>query len=201
MNTLEQIINPKKEECCKLDDAYTDIYYEGKFLGEWLDVSDIDAGKKNIEYNIGCYEGNKCIKVEMSDWKCFHFYNRIKSETKRYDAIEFYLKSEKECNECLSLKLDDMQFIRLSTENPGVWEKKVISLKDLGLTADKFRAFLFQGRIPDSQIFYFDNIRLIKSNYVDNGICFDDNDNTKNNGKFLSLFLNKFILLSLLIIF
>ena len=201
VNTLEQIVNPKKEDCCKLDDAYTDIYYEGKFLGEWMDVSDIETDKKNIEYNTGCYQGNKCIKVEMANWKCFHFYNRIKSETKRYEAIEFYLKSEKECNECLSLKLDDKEFIRISTEKPGVWEKKVIALKDLGVSGDKFRSFLFQGRIIESQIFYFDNIRLIKSSYVDNGICYDDNgNNDKNSGKYLNLILYRFLLLSLLIL-
>ena len=126
VDTLEQIINPKKEQCCKLDDAYTDIYYEGKFLGEWQDVSNIDDGKKNIEYSSNCYKGNKCIKVEMANWQCFHFFNRIKPETKRYNAIEFYLKSENECNGCLKLKLDENNFISISTEKPGVWEKKII---------------------------------------------------------------------------
>ena len=201
VDTLEQIINPKKEECCKLDDAYTDIYYEGKFLGEWLDTSNIEGNKKNIEYSSNCYEGNKCIRVEMSDWKVFQVYNRIQAEAKRYNAIEFYLKSEKECNGCLKLKLDNNNFISISTENPGVWEKKIITLNELGINSDKFRVFLFQGAITDNQIFFFDNIRLIKSNYEDNGECYEAKSNDESKGKYLRLSFEYSILLSLLLLF
>ncbi len=203
VDTLEKISGPKKEDCCKLNDAFTDIYYEGVFLGEWQDVSNLDENKKNIEYNINCYEGNKCIKVEMSDWKVFQFFNRIKPETKRYDAIEFYIKSENECNECLSLKLDDYEFYRISTNEAGKWEKKIIKLSDLGLSSDteNFRKFMFQGRIIDNQIFYFDNIKLVKSNYEDKGECYDnENSNRGNHQKFVT-FYKMFWLLYMFLIF
>ena len=189
VETLEKISGSTiKEDCCKLNDAFTDIYYEGKFLGEWQDISNLDSDKKNIEYNINCYEGNKCIKVEMSDWKVFQFFNRIKPETKRYEAIEFYIKSEAECNECLILKLDDYESIKISTNEKAKWEKKEINLNALGLNSDNFRKFMFQGRVPNSQIFYFDNIKLVKSNYDDKGECYDEETNI-NYGKYLNYFI------------
>ena len=52
--------------------------------------------------------------------------------------------------------------------------KKILNLSDLGITEDKFRNFLFQGSISQSQIIYFDDIKLVKSNYVDNGLCADN---------------------------
>lgn len=212
IDTLEEVAKPKKEDCCKLDDAYTDIYYEGTFLGEWQDTSNLDSDKKNIEYNVDCYEGNKCIKVDMSDWKVFQFFNRIKPETKRYNAIEFYLKSEAECNECLSLKLDDIKFVRISTTEPGKWEKKIITLNELGVTEDKFRAFMFQGGMQASQIFYFDNIRLVKSDYEDNGVCYNNNNSNneenkedaekkENKGNIMNLILAYYFILSILLFF
>lgn len=174
-NTLKQISEPKKEDCCKLNDAFTNIYDQGKFLGEWIDTSNCD---RNIEYTSGCLQGSsKCIRVNFVDWKCFQFYNRIKAETKRYESIEFYIKSEKECNDCLKLKTGEKDFIRISTNDAGKWEKKVIKLSDLGITEDKFRNFLFQGSKSESQIIYFDDIKLVKSNYVDNGLCAENINN------------------------
>ena len=169
VDDLKQISPKNKEDCCKLNDAFTNIYDEGKFLGEWQDVSN---SNRNIQYNSGCLQGSsKCIYTELVDWSVFQFRNRIKIEKKRYDAIEFYLKSEKECNNCLKLKIEDKNFISISTAKVGIWERKVIQLDSLGLDSDKFQRFLFQGSKSDSQIFYFDDIKLVKSNYVDNGLC------------------------------
>jgi len=174
-DTLKKISGPKKEDCCKLNDAFTNIYDEGKFYGEWLDTSNCD---RNIAYTSGCLQGStKCLRVNFVDWKCLQFYNRIKPETKRYESIEFYIKTEKECKDCLKLKTGEKDFIRISTNEAGKWEKKVIKLSDLGITEDKFRNFLFQGSTKESQIIYFDDIKLVKSNYVDNGLCHDNNLN------------------------
>ena len=174
-DTLKKISGPKKEDCCKLNDAFTNIYDEGKFYGEWLDTSNCD---RNIAYTSGCLQGStKCLRVNFVDWKCLQFFNRIKPETKRYESIEFYIKIEKECKNCLKLKTGEKDFIRISTNEAGKWEKKVIKLSDLGITEDKFRNFLFQGSTKDSQIIYFDDIKLVKSNYVDNGLCHDNNLN------------------------
>ena len=67
------------EKCCKLFDAYTQIYYDGRFYSEWGDVSD---AKK--DYDINCVEeGKKCIKFEFSNFNVFKFMNRFKAEAKR----------------------------------------------------------------------------------------------------------------------
>ena len=181
VDTLKKISGPKKERCCKLNDCSTNIYDEGKFLGEWEDTS--NCQNKNIEFNSGCLNGSKkCIKVEMVDWSCFQFRNRIKVETKRYKALEFYIKSEKECNNCLGIKKTDGNFFKISTKTPGIWEKIIINFSDLGLTDEKFQNFLFQGSIKSSQIFYFDDIKLVKSEYVDNGLCYESDSGDDNNG-------------------
>ena len=76
VQTLTEITGPKKEDCCKLDDAFTNIYDEGQFLGEWKDTSNC---KKNIEYNNNYAQGSsKCIEVNLKDWTIFQFYNRIR---------------------------------------------------------------------------------------------------------------------------
>lgn len=186
VSTLEKITKPQKEECCKLNDAFTLIYDEGKFLGEWLDTSNCE---KYIENKDNCKEGsNKCIKVNLENWSVFQFYNRIQPETKRYNAIEFYIKSEKECNNCIYIKSGTNPAKILSTTSAGVWERKEVSLSDLGITGDKFRNILFQGSKIDSQIFYFDKIKLIKSSYIDNGLCYEIN-NKNNQETFINSYL------------
>ncbi|KAG4081664.1 hypothetical protein H8356DRAFT_1090918 [Neocallimastix lanati (nom. inval.)] len=151
--SLKEIKSPKVEGCCKLDDAYTDIYYEGKYLGEWQDISNCEPEN---EYSENCYEGKKCIKVNFKDWNVYQFFNRIQPETKRYNAIKFAIKTEK-----------------YITSEAGKWEEKVLTLEELGLTSStkKFRKFMFQGSKKDSQIIYFDSIKLVKSDYDDQGEC------------------------------
>jgi len=166
--SLKEVKSPKLENCCKLHDAFTDIYYEGKYIGEWQDVSNCEP---DIAYTKNCYEGKKCVKVNFVDWKVYQFFNRIKPESRRYNAIKFMVKSESTCDKCLKLKLDEYDFYSISTSEPGKWEEKTIPLKDLGLDADRFRKFMFQGGKKESQIFYFDNIRLVKSDYQDDGLC------------------------------
>ena len=154
-------------------------YDQGKFLGEWKDNSNCD---RNTAYTSGCMQGSsKCIRVNFAKWTCFQFYNTIKVETRRYESFEFYIKTEKECKNCLKLKTGEKDFIHISTTAAGKWEKKVIKLTDLGITEDKFRNFLFQGSISESQIIYFDDIKLVKSDYVDNGLCAENTNNNNNN--------------------
>lgn len=169
VDKLTQISTPKKEECCKLNDAFTNIYDEGNYFGEWQNDTNCEI---NIENNVGCNKGsNKCIRIEFENWSYFQIRNRIIIESKRYKAIEFYIKSEKECNNCLKIELDKNQFL-LSTKEVGVWEKIVVNFSDFGFKGNKIKTFLFQGKIKDKQIFYFDDIKLVKSDYIDNGICY-----------------------------
>ncbi|OUM62858.1 hypothetical protein PIROE2DRAFT_61607 [Piromyces sp. E2] len=178
--SLKEIESPRKENCCKLNDAFTDIYYEGKYLGEWQDVSGCE---RDSEYTKDCYEGSKCVRVDLKDWKSYQFFNRIKPETRRYTAIKFAIKSENECDNCLKLKLDDNEFIYLSTKEAGKWEEKIVKLEELGLnnTSERFRKFIFQGRREPSQIFYFDSIKLIKSSFVDQGSCYANTNTLQDN--------------------
>jgi len=148
--SLKEVKSPKVENCCKLHDAFTDIYYEGNYIGEWQDISNCEP---DIAYTKNCYQGKKCVKVNFVDWKVYHFFNRIKPESRRYSAIKFMIKSESTCDKCLKLKLDDYDFYSISTNEPGKWEEKTIPLKDLGLDSDRFRKFMFQGGKKESQIF------------------------------------------------
>jgi hypothetical protein len=203
VDSLKKVSDYKKEECCKLNDAFTNIYDEGKFLGEWQDISNCI---RNLEYNSGCKErSNKCIKVELVNWSVFQFFNRIKPETKRYDSIEFFLKSEKQCDNCLKIISENNHFIRISTKAAGIWEKHVIKLNDLNITDDKFRKFMFQGINKDSQVFYFDDIKLLKSNYIDNGLCADssgsNNENSDNKNPFITLVIVFLIIIGIISIF
>ena len=79
----------------------------------------------------------------------------------------------------MKIKKVNEEFISISTTKAGTWEKKEIKLDTLGLTSDNFQIFLFQGSRKESQIFYFDDIKLVKSNYVDNGLCSNDNKESK----------------------
>eukprot|EP00833_Pecoramyces_ruminatium_P014713 jgi/Orpsp1_1/1188745/evm.model.d7180000066909.1 len=111
--SLKEIESPKVEGCCKLHDAFTDIYYEGEYLGEWQDVSNCELEK---EYSTNCYEGSKCIKINLIDWSVYQFFNRVMPETKKYSAIKFMLKSESFCDKCLKIKLDEYEFYSISTK-------------------------------------------------------------------------------------
>ena len=159
------------EKCCKLFDAYTQIYYDGRFYSEWGDVSD---SKK--DYNVNCVEeGKKCIKFEFSNWNVFKFMNRFKAEAQRYKAIEFYVKSETVCNNCLNIKFNNFNWHSISTSEANKWEKVILLLKDLGSESD-IESFMFQGASKDYLVIYFDQIKLVKSDYVDNGKCSDKDD-------------------------
>ena len=168
VDTLKTISGPQKEDCCKLYDAFTSVYDEGKFLGEWQDTSN---AIRNIAYTSGCKSGSKkCIRFELINWSVFQFYNRIEIESQRYSGIEFYMKSEKTCSNCVRIKSENE--VNLSTSKAGTWEKKTITFSQLGITGSTFRNFLFQGNTASSQVFYLDDIKLIKSSsYTDNGKC------------------------------
>ena len=49
--------------------------------------------------------------------------------------------------------------------------KKIVKLSELGIKTKKFKDFIFYANNKEKQIFYFDKIKLIKSDYVDNGTC------------------------------
>lgn len=120
----------------------------------------------------GCYhEGKKCIRVRFTGWQYFQFFNRIQPKTEKYEAIEFYIKSEKECENCLRIKTGDHDFFYFGTSAPGIWEKKVIKLSELGVIEEKFKNFLFILSRGDSHVLYFDNIKLVKSSNEDKGVC------------------------------
>lgn len=169
VKTLKEISNPKKEECCKLNDAYTNIYADGKFLGEWFDIS---GTERNLQFTSGClHQGKKCIRVAIKGWEYFQFFNRIQPKTEKYEAIEFYIKSEKKCDNCFRIKTGDHDFVYFGTSNPGVWEKKVIKLSELGVKEEKFKNFIFILSRGDNHVFYFDEIKLVKSSKEDKGVC------------------------------
>jgi len=135
INTLKEILGPKKEDSCKLNDAFTNIYDERQFLGEWKDTS---IAERDIEYTSGYNQGSsKCIRVNFTNWSMFQFFNRIEPETKRYKSIEFYMKTENEFNNCLNIKIGDKNSTKISTNAAGTWEKKVLKLSDLGVKEEE----------------------------------------------------------------
>ena len=156
------------EKCCKLFDAYSQIFYDGKFYREWSDVSNAQ-----IDYITNCVEaGKKCMKINFVDWKVFRFINRFKAEAKRYNGIEFYIKSETACNNCLNIKFNEFDWHSISISDVNKWEKITLKLNDLGSESD-IKSFMFQGKTIESKIIYFDQIKLVKSDYIDDGKCAD----------------------------
>ena len=111
--------------------------------------------------------------------------NRFKVESKRYDAIEFYAKSESICKSCLKIMIDQNDWYSISLSDIDKWEKITIPLKDLGLqdNNNEFESFMFQGSSPESQIIYFDQIKLVKSKFEDNGKCDCDDNQDDNDGQ------------------
>ena len=86
-------------------------------MGEWKDTSSAD---RDIEYTSGCNQGSsKCIRVNFTNWSVFQFFNRIEPETKRYKSIEFYMKTENECNNCLNIKIGDKNSTKINTNAAG----------------------------------------------------------------------------------
>lgn len=102
------------------------------------------------------------------------FTRLLRIETRKYNAIEFYVKSAKKCKNCLMINSDRVNFFTFGTEIAGQWEKKVITLKDLKIKNDTFTGFNIQGSIKDRQLFYFDSFKLVKSDFVDNGVCYKE---------------------------
>jgi len=160
------------EECCKLFDAYSQIFYDGKFYKEWSDGS--NAQKEDITSNC-VEEGKKCMKVNFVDWKVFKFMNRFKAEARRYNGIEFYVKSETACNNCLKIKFNEFDWHSISISDVNKWEKITLNLNDLGSESD-IESFMFQGTSAESTIIYFDQIKLVKSDFIDNGNCADPDE-------------------------
>ena len=60
----------------------------------------------------------------------FQFNNRIEPETKRYELIEFYMKTENEFKNCLNIKIGEKNSTKISTNEAGIWEKKVLKFSD-----------------------------------------------------------------------
>ena len=134
-NLVEETKNDEK--CCKLFDAYSQIYYNGQFYKEWsTDETKIQ------DYNQCVEEGKKCIKFEFINWNVFKFINRFKAEARRYKAIEFYIKTEKVCNSCLKMKFNEFDWTSISSSEANKWEKVTLLLKDLGSESD-IESFMF----------------------------------------------------------
>ncbi len=196
------VVPKKDEKCCKLFDAYSQIYEDGRFYSEWGDVSGA-----TVDYDVNCVEnGKKCIKFEFSNWNVFKFMNRFKAETKRYKAIEFYIKGESVCKSCLNIMLDGYNWHSISISDVDQWEKITLSFKDLGVSdnASFIESFMFQGSSQESRVIYFDKIELVKSDYIDGGTCADpDDDESDNNFSnivnipylFLSIYIINLLLL------
>ena len=70
--------------------------------------------------------------------------------------------------------------------------KKVVKLSELGIKTKKFKDILFNVNTIEKQIFYLDKIKLIKSDYVDKGMCW-----VNNNYLITSWLLNIFLLVCL----
>ena len=116
-------------------------------------------------------------------------WNLIYPETQRYEAVEFLIKSESRCVNCLIITSENSEKVLLSTSSPGIWEKKVITLSELGIKTKKFKDFLFYSNYKERQIFYFDKIKLIKSDYVDKGMCWVNHNNYLISSWLLNIFL------------
>lgn len=56
----------------------------------------------------------------------------------------------------------------------------MVKFSELGIKTKKFKDFLFYANREEKQIFYFDKIKLIKSDYVDNGMCWVNKKNSNN---------------------
>ena len=112
------------------------------------------------------------MKINFVDWKVFRFINRFKAEAKRYNGIEFYIKSETACNNCLNIKFNEFDWHSISISDVNKWEKITLKLNDLGSESD-IKSFMFQGKTIESKIIYFDQIKLVKSDYIDDGKCAD----------------------------
>ena len=122
IRTLKEKTLVKKEDCCKQDDSFTNIYDEGKVLGSWGDYSNCEI---DLKYTKDCFPGSsKCIKIALENSTYFFLWNLVYPETQRYEAVEFLLKSESRCVNCLTIKSEDSEKVVLSTTSPGVWEKK-----------------------------------------------------------------------------
>ena len=100
--------------------------------------------------------------------------------------------------------LDGYNWHSLTISDVDRWEKITLSFKDLGIKDDatEIESFMFQGASTENKIIYFDQIKLVKSDYTDNGKCSDGSDGDKsdrNNDNF-SNYINISYLLSLNII-
>ena len=189
IKTLEEKTSVKREDCCKKDDSLTNIYDEGQILGPWGDYSNCG---RDLKYTEDCFPGsNKCIKIALGNLTYFCLWSLVFPETQRYEGIEFLLKSESRCVNCLKISSEGSQKFLLSTTSPGIWEKKVVKLSELGIKTKKFKYILFNVNTIEKQIFYLDKIKLIKSDYVDKGMCWVNNHN---NYLITSWLLNIFLL-------
>ena len=74
-----------------------------------------------------------------------------------------------------NIKFNNFNWHSISTSEANKWEKVILLLKDLGSESD-IESFMFQGASKDYLVIYFDQIKLVKSDYVDNGKCSDKDD-------------------------
>ena len=59
----------------------------------------------------------------------------------------------------------------IQSKSTGTWEKMTFNLIDLEIKSGIFTGFTIQNVKPSTQIFYLDDVKLIKSDYVDPGNC------------------------------
>ena len=176
LDDFKKIDKPKEtEKCCKMYDYFTNIYNEGKIYNTW-GYSASSHNKINIQYN-KCKTGSKkCIGMQFTDYASYlTFYNNIHIDVKRYKAIQFYFKSQKECKECVGIHINKVKWISISSKG-STWEKMTFNLVDLGFKSGDFTGFTIQNGKPSTHIFYLDDIKLIKSDYVDPGKCATDDN-------------------------
>ena len=172
LDDFKKIAIPEEtEKCCKQYDYFTKVYNEGKVYNMW-NYSPTGNNKINLLYK-KCKTGSKnCIAMEFTDYSSYlTFYNRIPIEVKRYKAIQFYFKSAKECKNCIAILAKNDKWVSFSTKSAGTWEKMTFNLIDLEIKSGIFTGFTIQNVKPSTQIFYLDDVKLIKSDYVDPGNC------------------------------